>query len=83
MEQMTKSEVVKILLKNENRKDTAMQYADAFMEYQEATINIEENGIIVKHPRTMNPMENPYIKIRDNALKKLQGFMRVKSDGLW
>ena len=45
--------------------------------------NIEEHGIIVQHPRTANPIENPYLAIRDRAAKKLDGMRKVKADFLW
>ena len=80
---MTKNEVIEILLSHNAKRDLCVQYADAYMEYQEATKNIEENGLIVQHPRTMNPMDNPYMSVRDRALKKLQGLKKVNSDGLW
>ena len=80
---MTKDEVIEILLSQNAKRDLCVQYTDAFMEYQEATKNIEDNGLIVQHPRTMNPMDNPYMSVRDRALKKLQGLKKVKTDGLW
>lgn len=87
MEQIkTKEEIVSILLANNPEssiKDLVMQYADIYLEYAEATANINEHGIIVKHPRTMNPMENPYLSVRDKAQKKLSKLRRVKSQGLW
>ncbi len=58
-------------------------YADAYMEYQEATENITRNGTIVAHPRTANPIENPYLKIRDRAAAKLAGMKYIKADFLW
>lgn len=80
---MDKSNIVAILLKNNSRHDLCQQYADAYLEYVEATKNIEENGLIVQHPRTMNPIDNPYMAVRDRALKKLQGMQNVDSTGLW
>ena len=66
-----------------SRRHRATLYADAFLEYREATQNIEEHGIIVQHPRTANPIENPYLVIRDRAAKKLDAMRRVKADWLW
>ena len=45
--------------------------------------NIDEHGIIVSHPRTANPIENPFLAIRDRAAKKLDGMRKVKADFLW
>lgn len=84
MGKMTKNEIVALLAeKNPDRLDQCVQYADAFLEYVEATDNIESNGTIVQHPRTMNPIVNPYTAIRDKALKKLQTFYQVDAVGLW
>lgn len=83
---MTKDEIIAILEKNSpgaGKRGTFVQYADAYLEYQEATENIEKNGLIVQHPRTSNPIENPYMAVRDRALKKLQLFRNVKTEGLW
>ena len=80
---MTRDEVIAVLLKNGAKLDRATIYADVFLEYQLATQNIAEYGLIVKHPRTGNPVENPYLSIRDGAEKKLSRMQNVKSDGLW
>ncbi len=65
------------------KRDRSVYYADAYVEYQEATKNIEEHGTIVQHPRTGNPIENPYLAIRDRALKKLLSIRGVNTEGLW
>jgi phage terminase small subunit len=83
MEQMTKDQIIDKLVEQGESKDRATFYADAFLEYREATKNIEEHGIIVQHPRTANPIENPYLTIRDRAAKKLADMRRVKADWLW
>jgi len=83
MGEMTKEEIITHLLRLNKRRDLCAQYADCFLEYQEATKNIDENGLIVQHPRTMNPIDNPYLAVRDRALKKLQSLRGVITDGLW
>jgi phage terminase small subunit len=65
------------------RRDLAAQYADAFVEYREASENIQREGAMVLHPRTANPIENPYLVIRDRALKKLQTMRKVRAEWLW
>ena len=65
------------------RRDVAAQYADAFLEYREASANVLTQGAMVLHPRTSNPIENPYLKIRDRALAKLQTMRGVKAAWLW
>lgn len=83
MDKMNKAEIIDHLMKRNGERDICVQYADIFLEYQEATNNISENGLIVQHPRTMNPIENPYLAIRDRATKKLQSMRRIDATGLW
>jgi hypothetical protein len=83
MADLNKSEVIQLLIDEGIRIDLANQYADVFKEYIEATQNIDKNGIVVLHPRTANPIENPYLVIRDRALKKLQAMETVQCDQLW
>lgn len=64
-------------------RSMAAQYADVYLEYQEASSNIKDHGVMVLHPRTSNPIENPYLTIRDRALRKLQGMRGVKCEPLW
>jgi hypothetical protein len=65
------------------RRSVAAQYADAFLEYREASANIAANGSMVLHPRTANPIANPYLELRDRALLKLQKMRGVPADWLW
>jgi hypothetical protein len=39
--------------------------------------------VIVTHPRNGNPIENPYLAIRDRAARKLEALKRVPADFLW
>ena len=48
-------------------RDAIEIYAGAFLEYSEASANIEKNGTIVFHPRTGAPIENPYLRVRKAA----------------
>jgi len=64
-------------------KDRASQYADAYAEYRQAQANISEHGSIVQHPRTGNPIQNPYLAIRDRALKRLRQMWDVPAGFLW
>lgn len=76
--------IVEQLVEQGTRRDLAVQYVDAFCEYREASKNISEHGSIVQHPRTSNPIENPYLVVRDRALKKLQTMRMVKNvEFLW
>jgi phage terminase small subunit len=58
-------------------------YAESFQQWQEATANIRENGAVCAHPRTGQPMPNPYLAVQTAALKNLQRFARLKTDSLW
>lgn len=57
-------------------------YADAFRSYQAAADNIERNGDIVLHPRTGQPMENPYNAIREKAATALRK-IPISVGNLW
>ena len=81
---MSKAEAVaKLLAVNPGMQDQCVQYVDAWLEYKEATTNIDSHGLIVQHPRTMNPMPNPYGPVRDRALKKLQSITALQVEVLW
>ena len=82
-EVMTREHIINRLVQNGAPRDHATLYADWYLEYQEACANIQEHGIIVSHPRTANPIKNPYIEIRDNAAKKLTTMRKIKADFLW
>jgi phage terminase small subunit len=58
-------------------------YAESFQQWQEATENIREHGAICAHPRTGQPMPNPYLVVQTAALKNLQRFARLRTDSLW
>jgi phage terminase small subunit len=83
MGQMTKPQIIAELVARGEPTDRATFYADAFCEYREASDNIAEHGIIVSHPRTANPIENPYLVIRDRAAAKLERMKKVNADFLW
>ena len=83
MAEMTRDDIIAAMVARSESKDRATMYADAFLEYREASQNILANGIIVQHPRTANPIENPYLAIRDRALKKLESMGGVDAEFLW
>ena len=82
---MSAEDIVAALVKRRVSKATAVQYADAFAEYREASDNIGKHGAIVKHPRTGNPIRNPYLAVRDGALDKLRKMQNrgLDVDFLW
>jgi len=47
-------------------------YADYMRSYSTSTANIREHGEIVQHPRTAAPITNPYMEVRDSAVKMLR-----------
>ncbi len=67
-----------------SRVDDVEIYARQFLTYLEAAENIEKNGTIVGHPRTGQPMENPYVKVRTAAQSSMQKMKRLrKLNLLW
>ena len=55
-------------------------FADALRTYVEANENVRRNGAIVAHPRTGAPLENPYLKVRENAARALAKNSQMISD---
>lgn len=58
-------------------------YADAFDSYLEAMIDISQNGNIVAHPRTAEPINNPYLGVRDRSVRVMRTSKGVNSEKLW
>ena len=83
MGEVDRAGIIEGLVTRGCRRDLAAQYADAYLEYREASANIGTQGAMVLHPRTSNRIENPYLKIRDRALSKLQGMRQVDAGWLW
>lgn len=65
------------------RADVASMYADQYRDYVEAQDNITRNGAVVQNPRTGAPITNPYLKVRDDALKGIQKLNCRKAEFLW
>jgi S1-C subfamily serine protease len=55
-------------------------FADALRSYTEASENIRRNGVIVSHPRTGAPIENPYLKAQKQTGDILTKMRAVKAD---
>lgn len=55
-------------------------YAQTLRTYYEAAENVARNGAICSHPRTGQPFENPFLKIRDSQARILSGMDSVESD---
>ena len=84
MENLDKDSVIQILKKLNPalQQSQIVMYANLFIDYTTAQRNIDKHGSMVMHPKTGEPIENPYLKIRDKAFSNLQK-MRVKADALW
>jgi hypothetical protein len=80
---MTRDQVIAVLIGSGAGRDRAVMYADAYQEYVKASGNLDEYGLIISHPRTGAPVPNPYLVIRDRALKKLRGMRDVDASALW
>ena len=86
MEQITRQFSVRELRKANPRAKPAdiALFADAFVAYSEATLNLARFGVIVAHPRTGQPMENPYLAIQATARNFLAKSHRIpKDETLW
>lgn len=55
-------------------------YADALDAYVAASANIKANGAICLHPRTGQPIENPYVKIQCQYQKTIASMRQVNAD---
>lgn len=80
----TEAEIVAVLrAANPRAKDHAVAiYAATFLEYHKAKANIDENGPIVFHPRTGEPIPNPFLAVRDRAAKSILA-SNLKTGDLW
>jgi phage terminase small subunit len=58
-------------------------YARQFATYFEASENIQQNGAIVAHPRTGQPMDNPHLKLRTSSESCLQKMRMIRAENLW
>jgi len=83
MASLTREEVVEELVERGVKRDRAVMYADQFTAYQAATANIAEFGAIIRNPRTGQAVPNPYLRVRDGALKALRGMQDVDAAFLW
>jgi len=54
--------------------DELRVYRDALALYNEASKNLSEFGAVTAHPKTGQPMVNPYLEIRDRCGKTITRF---------
>jgi phage terminase small subunit len=83
MATLSRDEVIAQLQARGVGRDRAVQYADQFCAYQQASANIAEYGTIIKNPRTGQAVKNPYLAVRDAALKALRNMQDVDAAFLW
>jgi len=57
-------------------------FADAVATYVEADENVRLNGAVVAHPRTAQPMENPYLSVRSSAWRVISSMPHIDSTGV-
>lgn len=84
MGKMTWAEVVATLTQTNPHAgdDRIAMYADCFMDYQEAQMNITKNGTIVFHPRTGSPISNPYAEVKARAMATMLQMLAISGAGL-
>ena len=86
MGKMTREQVLALILQEnpQARTDDVELYTSQFLTYCEAADNIARNGAIVAHPRTAAPMDNPYLRVRTEAMAAMQKIARLrKLNLLW
>lgn len=84
MGKITREEALAILMaENPSRRHVVEMYLGHLFTYLEAQDNIERNGAIVAHPRTGTPIENPYLKVRSEAMKDMRKLALKGLDKLW
>jgi len=80
-------EIVLKKLKDDNPHapyDEIEIYAAALTNFCEAEENVRNYGIIIAHPRTGVPMDNPYLKIMDTSSRQMLACKRIRhTQGAW
>lgn len=86
MADLTTARVV-ALLREANRQAPSgdlRMYADAWILYQEAAGKVKAHGSVIQHPRTGQPMANPFCAVMAMQAKTMKSLPRVcKTDSLW
>jgi phage terminase small subunit len=84
MGKVTRDQIVEKLRKANRGESLShiVMYADDLLEYRAAQANIAEHGAIVMHPRTSQPLQNPYLAVRNAASERMKR-SGLNSDSLW
>lgn len=82
---LTKVDAVDLLRhENPSKSEQALAiYVDLFFEYHQAQTLIDRIGPITADPVSKRPIENPYVRIRDAAAKKMDQHRTLRVDALW
>lgn len=82
---MNLTEVIEILRRDnpDAREQNVRTYAQSFIEYTEAVENLQRLGTVCAHPRTGQPMPNPYADVKRRALGEMQKVKGLNTDPLW
>lgn len=55
-------------------------FVDTLLIYRQARENVKANGSIVLHPRTSQPIENPYLKVQQSSGALLAKMRMIESN---
>ena len=55
-------------------------FVDNLLVYREARANVKKNGSIVLHPRTSQPIENPFLKVQAQTGQIVSKMRMIESD---
>lgn len=82
---MTKEEQISSLAADNPRapREVLDVYVTALAEYRAADANIAELGTVVAHPRTGAPIDNPMMRVRDAALRRMRACKLRRTDSVW
>lgn len=73
--------VTELQFDNPKHRNIDLQiFADALINYREASRNVRVNGAVVMHPRTGAPIDNPYLRIQGSSGAILGKINNIKSD---
>jgi len=82
----SKADVIEVLRRSNPTapKQSIQMYAQSFVEYLDAESNIVKNGTVCAHPRTGQPMSNPYCAIKSHAMADMGKLLKqLDTNPLW
>ena len=77
---MIRERAIEILMESNGpeQRHFVEMYVTSFLTYLEAEDNIRRVGAVVAHPRTGAPLENPYLKVRSQAMREMRELTGLK-----